>query len=67
MYHFFLVLTGSTASAAVIAAAPACSNANCNPSAQLASAATTPGTVATKPSGRRRRRVVEDILRAKLM
>jgi len=61
------VLTGTTASAAVIAAAASCSNINCNPSAQLAAAATTPSTATKAPAGRRRRRVVEDILRAKLM
>lgn len=58
------VLTGSTASPAAIAAAPTCSNADCNPSAGLA---TTTASVVTKPASRRRRRVVEEILREKLM
>jgi len=58
------VLTGSTASPSAIASAPACSNPNCNPSADLA---TTTASMATKAAGHRRRRVVEEILREKLM
>jgi len=59
------VLTGTTASAAAISAAPACSNSNCNPAAALV--ASTTASVVTKPAGHRRRRVVEEILREKLM
>jgi len=72
LIEFFSAVTGTTASASAIQAAPSCSTDTCAAppisDSTVAPTTTTPAPTTTKaPTGRRRRQVVEDILKSKLL
>ena len=72
LIEFFSAVTGTTASASAIQAAPSCTTDTCAAppisESAVAPTTTTPAPTSTKaPTGRRRRQVVEDILKSKLL